>query len=86
MWTLIGIGVAAAFIYSVLATVVPGIFPEEFQQMGRVAVYFEAASVIVSLTLLGQIRELEARSRTSSAIKSLLGCKPRLRGAYEAWH
>jgi Cu+-exporting ATPase len=73
MWTLIGIGVAAAFIYSVLATVVPGIFPAEFQQMGRVAVYFEAASVIVSLTLLGQILELKARSRTSAAIKSLLG-------------
>jgi Cu+-exporting ATPase len=73
MWTLIGIGVAAAYIYSVLATVVPGIFPEQFKQMGRVAVYFEAASVIVSLTLLGQMLELRARSRTSAAIKSLLG-------------
>jgi Cu+-exporting ATPase len=73
MWTLIGIGVAAAFIYSVLATVVPGVFPEAFKEMGRVAVYFEAASVIVSLTLLGQILELKARSRTSAAIKSLLG-------------
>jgi Cu+-exporting ATPase len=73
MWTLIGIGVAAAYVYSVLATIVPGIFPEEFKQMGRVAVYFEAASVIVSLTLLGQMLELRARSRTSAAIKSLLG-------------
>lgn len=73
MWTLIGIGVAAAYLYSVLATVVPGIFPEQFKQMGRVAVYFEAASVIVSLTLLGQMLELRARSRTSAAIKSLLG-------------
>ena len=73
MWTLIGIGVAAAYVYSLLATVAPGIFPEEFRQMGRVAVYFEAASVIVSLTLLGQILELRARSRTSAAIKSLLG-------------
>jgi Cu+-exporting ATPase len=73
MWTLIGIGVAAAYAYSVLATMVPGTFPEEFREMGRVAVYFEAASVIVSLTLLGQILELKARSRTSAAIKSLLG-------------
>ena len=52
---------AAAYAYSVLATVVPGIFPEQFKQMGRVAVYFEAASVIVSLTLLGQMLELRAR-------------------------
>lgn len=73
MWTLIGIGVAAAYAYSVLATLVPGIFPDDFKQAGRVAVYFEAASVIVSLTLLGQILELKARSRTSAAIKSLLG-------------
>ena len=77
MWTLIGIGVAAAFVYSVIATVAPGIFPEEFREMGRVAVYFEAASVIVSLTLLGQILELKARSRTSAAIKSLLGLQPK---------
>jgi P-type Cu+ transporter len=73
MWTLIGIGVAAAYLYSVLATAAPGIFPDAFKAMGRVAVYFEAASVIVSLTLLGQILELKARSRTSAAIKSLLG-------------
>ena len=73
MWTLIGIGVAAAYVYSVLATAAPGIFPEEFKAMGRVAVYFEAASVIVSLTLLGQVLELKARSATSAAIKSLLG-------------
>jgi Cu+-exporting ATPase len=73
MWTLIGIGVAAAYIYSVLGTVVPDLFPEAFREMGRVAVYFEAASVIVSLTLLGQILELRARSQTSAAIRSLLG-------------
>jgi Cu+-exporting ATPase len=73
MWTLIGIGVAAAYVYSVLATVTPGLFPQEFREMGRVAVYFEAASVIVSLTLLGQILELKARSHTSAAIRSLLG-------------
>jgi Cu+-exporting ATPase len=73
MWTLIGIGVAAAFIYSVLATVAPALFPEAFHEGGRVAVYFEAASVIVSLTLLGQMLELRARSRTSAAIRALLG-------------
>ena len=73
MWTLIGIGVAAAYVYSVLGTVAPGLFPEEFREMGRVAVYFEAASVIVSLTLLGQVLELRARSQTSAAIRSLLG-------------
>ncbi|HEY3179567.1 MAG TPA: heavy metal translocating P-type ATPase [Casimicrobiaceae bacterium] len=73
MWTLIGIGVAAAYVYSVLGTVAPGLFPQEFREMGRVAVYFEAASVIVSLTLLGQMLELRARSQTSAAIRSLLG-------------
>src|SRR5207244_7442796 len=73
MWTLIGSGVAAAYLYSLLGTVAPGLFPEEFREMGRVAVYFEAASVIVSLTLLGQILELRARSQTSAAIRSVLG-------------
>jgi Cu+-exporting ATPase len=73
MWTLIGIGVASAYVYSVLATVAPGLFPEAFREGGRVAVYFEAASVIVSLTLLGQMLELRARSRTSAALRSLLG-------------
>src|SRR2546421_5752177 len=73
MWTLIGIGVTAAYVYSVLPTLAPGIFPEAFRSMGRVGVYFEAASVIVSLTLLGQMLELRARSRTSAAIRALLG-------------
>jgi len=77
MWTLIGIGVTAAYVYSVLATLAPGIFPEAFRSMGRVAVYFEAASVIVSLTLLGQMLELRARSRTSAAIRALLGLQPK---------
>src|SRR5437773_3260675 len=77
MWTLIGIVVAAAYVYSVLGTVVPGLFPEEFREAGRVAVYFEAASVIVSLTLLGQLLELKARSQTSSAIRALLGLQPK---------
>jgi P-type Cu+ transporter len=73
MWTLIGIGVAAAYLYSVLGTVAPGLFPEAFREGGRVSVYFEAAAVIVSLTLLGQLLELRARSRTSSALRALLG-------------
>ena len=77
MWTLIGLGTSAAFIYSVVATVAPGVFPATFVSMGRVAVYFEAAAVIISLTLLGQILELKARSQTSAAIKSLLGLAPK---------
>ena len=77
MWTLIGIGVAAAFVYSLLATLVPELFPDAFHEGDRVAVYFEAASVIVSLTLLGQMLELRARSQTSSAIRALLGLQPK---------
>ncbi|HSQ82692.1 MAG TPA: copper-translocating P-type ATPase [Casimicrobiaceae bacterium] len=73
MWTLIGTGVAAAYVYSVLGTAAPDLFPEAFREGGRVAVYFEAASVIVSLTLLGQVLELRARSQTSAAIRALLG-------------
>ena len=77
MWTLIGTGVGAAFIYSVVATVAPGLFPDSFRVHGRVAVYFEAAAIIVSLTLLGQILELKARSSTSAALKALLGLAPK---------
>jgi P-type Cu+ transporter len=77
MWTLIGLGTSAAFIYSVVATVSPQTFPAAFMSMGRVAVYFEASVVIISLTLLGQILELKARSQTSAAIKSLLGLAPK---------
>ncbi|MFP5467580.1 MAG: copper-translocating P-type ATPase, partial [Gammaproteobacteria bacterium] len=77
MWTLISLGTGAAFVYSVVATVTPGVFPASFQAMGRVAVYFEAAAVIISLTLLGQMLELKARSQTSAAIKSLLGLAPK---------
>ena len=77
MFTLIGIGVAAAFGYSVVATVAPDLFPASFREMGRVGVYFEAAAVIVSLTLLGQLLELRARSKTSAAIKGLLGLAPK---------
>lgn len=78
MWTLIGIGVTAAYGYSVVATLVPGAFPASFIEHGRIGVYFEAAAVIVSLTLLGQILELKARAQTSAAIKSLLGLAPKM--------
>ena len=77
MWTLIGLGTGAAFVYSVVATLAPDLFPASFVSMGRVAVYFEAAVVIISLTLFGQILELKARSKTSAAIKSLLGLAPK---------
>jgi Cu+-exporting ATPase len=77
MWTLIGLGTGAAFVYSVAATVVPGWFPASFSAHGRIGVYFEAAAVIVSLTLLGQVLELKARAQTSAALKSLLGLAPK---------
>ncbi|MFA5631210.1 MAG: heavy metal translocating P-type ATPase [Porticoccaceae bacterium] len=77
MWTLIGLGTGAAFAYSVVATVAPGLFPESFVAHGRMAVYFEAAVVIISLTLLGQLLELKARERTSDAIRALLGLAPK---------
>ncbi len=77
MWTLIGLGVASAFVYSVTATLAPQLFPAGFKVNGRVGVYFEAAAVIVSLTLLGQMLEMRARSKTSAAIKSLLGLAPK---------
>jgi Cu+-exporting ATPase len=74
MFTLIGLGVGVAFGYSLVATLVPGSFPDAFRDAdGHVAVYFEAASVIVALVLLGQVLELRARHRTGDAIRSLLG-------------
>jgi Cu+-exporting ATPase len=78
MFTLIAIGTGAAFGYSVMATVFPNIFPDSFRgHGGQVAVYFEAAAVITTLVLLGQVLELRARSQTSSAIKMLLGLAPK---------
>ncbi|HSV35127.1 MAG TPA: copper-translocating P-type ATPase [Ramlibacter sp.] len=77
MWTLISLGTGAAFAYSVVATVAPQVFPPSFLSMGRIGVYFEAAAVIISLTLLGQVLELKARLQTSAAIKSLLGLAPK---------
>jgi len=76
MWTLIGTGVLAAYGYSVIATIAPSLFPPSFQEHGHVGVYFEAAAMIVSLTLLGQLLELRARARTSAAIRSLLELAP----------
>ena len=77
MFTLIALGVGAAYGYSVVATLAPQLFPASFQTHGgQVAVYFEAAAVIVVLVLLGQVLELRARSRTSAAIKNLLGLAP----------
>jgi Cu+-exporting ATPase len=74
MFTLIGLGVAVAYLYSLVAALLPGIFPAQFRDHGgQVAVYFEAAGVIVALVLLGQVLELRARSRTGQAIRALLG-------------
>ena len=77
MFTLIGLGVGAAYLFSVVATIAPGLFPESFRVHGQVGVYFEPAAVIVVLVLLGQVLELRARSRTSSAIRGLLGLAPK---------
>ncbi len=78
MFTLIGLGVGVAYAYSVLATVAPGIFPDSFRDAsGQVDIYFEAAGVIVTLVLLGQVMELRARSRTGAAIRALLGLAPK---------
>ncbi len=78
MWTLIGVGVGAAYLYSVTATLAPGIFPQAFRSAeGTVAIYFEAAAVIVVLVLLGQVLELRARERTGGAIRALLDLAPK---------
>ncbi|HZP32100.1 MAG TPA: heavy metal translocating P-type ATPase [Candidatus Acidoferrales bacterium] len=78
MFTLIGMGVGVAYVYSVVATIVPEIFPPSFREAsGQVGVYFEAAAVITTLVLLGQVLELRARSRTGAAIRSLLGLAPK---------
>jgi len=78
MFTLIGLGVGVAYAYSVVAALFPGIFPASFRdETGQVGVYFEAAAVITTLVLLGQVMELRARSRTGAAIKALLGLAPK---------
>lgn len=78
MFTLIGLGVGVAYIYSVVAALLPGLFPKSFQgESGEVGLYFEAAAVIVTLVLLGQVMELRARTKTGAAIKALLGLAPK---------
>ncbi|TGV81402.1 copper-transporting ATPase, partial [Mesorhizobium sp. M2D.F.Ca.ET.145.01.1.1] len=78
MWTLISLGVGAAYVYSVVATFFPDIFPHQFRgHGGTVPVYFEAAAVIVALVFLGQVLELRAREKTGSAIRALLDLAPK---------
>jgi len=78
MWTLIGLGTGAAYLFSVVAVLVPGIFPQAFRQMdGSVPVYFEASAVIITLVFLGQIMELKAREQTGSALRALLDLAPK---------
>jgi Cu+-exporting ATPase len=77
MFTLIGIGTGTAYVHSTVATFFPNVFPESFRTHGEVALYFEAAAVIVTLVLLGQVLELRARSRTGAAIRALLGLAPK---------
>ncbi|NNH28303.1 heavy metal translocating P-type ATPase, partial [Rhizobium sp. SEMIA 4085] len=78
MWTLIGLGVGTAYVYSVVATLAPGLFPMSFRGHGEtVPVYFEAAAVIVALVFVGQVLELKARERTGSAIRALLDLAPK---------
>jgi P-type Cu+ transporter len=77
MFTLIALGVGAAFGYSAVATVAPAVFPEGFRMHGMVETYFDTAAVITVLVLLGQVLELRARSQTSSAIRKLLGLAPK---------
>ncbi|SDP62788.1 Cu+-exporting ATPase [Pedococcus dokdonensis] len=77
MFTLIAMGTGVAWLFSVVATVAPGVFPESFRMDGGVAVYFEAAAVITALVLLGQVLELRARESTSGAIRALLDLTPK---------
>jgi P-type Cu+ transporter len=78
MFTLIAMGTGTAYLYSLVATLAPGIFPQSLRgSMGRPEVYFEASAIIVTLVLLGQVLELRARRQTSSAIKALLDLSPR---------
>jgi Cu+-exporting ATPase len=77
MFTLIAMGTGAAYFYSVVATIFPSVFPESFRMHGEVQVYFESASVITVLVLLGQVLEIKARAATSHAIKALLGLAPK---------
>jgi Cu+-exporting ATPase len=76
MFTLVSLGVGAAYLYSTAAVLVPGMIPDSFKENGHVAVYFEAAAVIIALVLLGQVLELRARRRTGNAVRELLSLAP----------
>jgi Cu2+-exporting ATPase len=76
MWTLISLGAGAAYLFSIIALLFPGIFPDQFKMHGSVYLYFEASTVILTLILLGQVLELRARGRTNSAIRALLNLVP----------
>ena len=86
MFTLVALGSGAAFAYSVVATLAPGVFPETSRvHHGEVGVYFEASAVIVTLVLLGQVLELRARSQTSGALRALLSLAPKTAGWGSSW-
>jgi len=76
MFTLVSLGVGAAYLYSTAALLVPGMIPDSFKENGHVAVYFEAAAVMIALVLLGQVLELRARRRTGNAVRELLSLAP----------
>lgn len=77
MWTLISLGVGAAYLYSLFATFLPGIFPAEYRMGAMVGTYYEAAVVILALVFVGQVLELRARERTGDAIRALLDLTPK---------
>ncbi|MCE6959883.1 heavy metal translocating P-type ATPase [Cereibacter sphaeroides] len=78
MWTLISLGVGAAWLYSIAATFLPGLFPEAYRMDGMVGTYYEAAAVIIALVFVGQVLELRARERTGDAIRALLNLAPKV--------
>ncbi|QEW20465.1 Copper-transporting P-type ATPase [Marinibacterium anthonyi] len=77
MWTLISLGVGAAYLYSLVATFLPGVFPEQYRMDGNVGTYYEAAAVIIALIFVGQVLELRARERTGDAIRALMDLAPK---------
>ena len=77
MWTLISLGVGAAYLYSIVATFLPGVFPEQYRMGGMVGTYYEAAVVIIALIFVGQVLELRARERTGDAIRALMDLAPK---------
>ena len=77
MWTLISLGVGAAYVYSLFATFAPGVFPEEYRMGEGVGTYYEAAVVIIALVFVGQVLELRARERTGDAIRALMDLAPK---------